>query len=135
MKGRDESTYLLDQLDEHELGPSVRTKELELVGLALGVSDEAEFLDGSVDRLLGHGSVGRPLPTGDGKKTTLGDVDHVVSDKGLGVLGVRVLDERSKTGPGGEDVSSSDLDFGSKVVLDLEDREVKGERRERVSEA
>ena len=97
----------------------MRTQELDLLGLTLSVCLEIEDLDSLVDGLLRHGSVGRPLSSGDGEKSSLRDVDHVVPDQRLGILSIRISNERSDSRPGGEDVSSSDFDLGSEVVSNL----------------
>lgn len=73
----------------------------------------------SSSRLFYLDSLCCPLSTGNGQETTGRDVDHVVPDKTLGVFGIRVLDQWSNTAPGRQDVSSSDLDIGREVVLDL----------------
>ena len=112
-------TELLDKLDVHGLGPGVSSDQLDVVGLGWTVGFEVEFVNGAVDRLLCHGSVSRPLSTGDGEQTALGHVDHVVSDQTLGVFRVGVLDQRSQTTPGGQDISTTNLDVGGEVVSDL----------------
>lgn len=118
-KEEKKTTHLLNQLDKHQLAPSMGSKQLNLLRLTLQIALKAKLLHGPIDRLLRHRSVRRPFPAGNRQEATFGDVDHVVPHKRLGVLGVGVLDERTETGPGGENVASTDLDLGSEVVLDL----------------
>lgn len=112
-------THLLNELNKHQLAPSMRPKKLDLLSLTLPVRLQIEDPDSLVDGLLRHSSVRRPLSSSDGKKASLGDVNHVVPDERLSILSGRVSNERSDSRPGGEDVSSSNLDLGSEVVSDL----------------
>src|SRR5436305_2428471 len=61
-------------------------------GEGFGLRGEIEFGDGSVERFLGHLSVGGPFPAGDGDEAGGGDVDEVVSDEGFCVLGLWITD-------------------------------------------
>lgn len=117
-RGR-QKTHLLDELHKHELAPSVRSEQLDLLCLTLPVRLEVEDFDGLVNRLLRHRPVRRPLSSSDSEQAGLGDVDQVVPDERLGVLRVGVSDERSESRPGGEDVSTADLNLRREVVLDL----------------
>lgn len=65
------------------------------VGKSHGLGLEVEELDGLVDGVLGHFTVGSPLATGAGEQTGGGCGDEMASDEGLSVLGVGVLDKRS----------------------------------------
>lgn len=65
------------------------------VGKSHGLGLEVEELDGLVDGILSHFTVGGPLTTSAGEETRGRGGDEMASDEGLGVLGVGVLDERS----------------------------------------
>lgn len=112
-------TELLDELDEHGMAPCVCADQLDVMCRARSEGLEVELLDGCVDGFFSHGSVSRPFTTCDRHQPGFRSVDHVVSDKRLSVCRVGVSNQRSKTGPGGKDITSSDLDIGRQVLSDF----------------
>lgn len=65
------------------------------IGESDGLGLQVEELDGLVDGVLSHLSVGSPLSTGAGEETGGRCCDEMASDEGFGVLRVGVLDKRS----------------------------------------
>lgn len=115
---------MLDEFDEHHLVPSLRTDELNLGSDASAVRLEGELFDGSVDRLLRHRAVSCPFPSGDREETTLRDIDQVVTNEGLGVLRVGILDERPQSRPCRENVSATNSDIRREVVANFVEDEL-----------
>lgn len=71
-----------------------------------------------INRVFGHLTVRGPFPTCDGHEAgRAGDAGEMRPNEGFGGFGVGVTDEGADTGPGGEDVSATDLNVAGVDVF------------------
>lgn len=91
---------ILHQTNVHGRSPSVRAFNLEALGEADGTWwIQVTSLDGSVDSVLSHGTVCRPLATSDGDQLGVAHVNDVVTSQRLSVALVGVRHEWTDTRP------------------------------------
>ena len=84
---------LLEQAHVHRTRPRVAANKTYLLCQTVMQRLKVECLNGLVDGLLGHLTVGRPFAAGDCQQAALADVDHVVAHKALRVTRRGVFDQ------------------------------------------